>query len=721
MRLGSLVEHVEFSDEDEEEVSTGTVCKIGIKGKIGVTAGFERSTHLLTNLRVLPPPPFNLRSFVGKSFGNYRRTCLLLRTAITLTDIPSGSQPEAVIPIQYMYSLLRSVSCLLYDQSTLRNALKCEDILERVFSVAIRPSPLRAVFSKQEIETAVLTTIQHLVGQMFAPVNPIERSTSPEPTTSRNVRTRSAHSRPNSALMASINQPQLLEMGFSQKNIEQAVKALLVQQNDNATCLMQGLTGTSPSPESIVSWLLEHQDQLFENYSDQVEECDSSSFEEHSSSSSLSEIDMSDTLTGIANTENMYRRRFEFFSDHDYARYVKDCIQVGMAVRCCRAFENIQEGDVGDVVSLDFDGLHDLNVKVNWQKRGNYSYWVRYVNVEILESVPGKIKLGDLVRVRPSISNPRYQWGSVTHASVGTLVDIKGQRVTVYFHEQHSWIGLMREIELVSTSPCGARRLSSRISCKKKTQSREGELFYEPTECIKNFTVSSGTMTAHHLFETNQKAWQSTGEQCPHWIRLEMNENVAIEKLAMDVDPVDLSHMPSFVVVSAGQSLQHLKPLQDLLIGPTDTRVTLLEDQSKYFRFVEIRIKQCRIVAIDCKVLGLIIIGRHIQSTNDAANYPFLAHESDIESKGITTSTNGTSVSGRAGPTGVRENIECKVFVWGLNDKDQLGGLKGSKIKEPRYSEVISALKPVDIAGGSKSLFIGELTITPSNYENAQY
>ena len=47
-----------------------------------------------------------------------------------------------------------------------------------------------------------------------------------------------------------------------------------------------------------------------------------------------------------------------------------------------------------------------------------------------------------------------------------------------------------------------------------------------------------------------------------------------------------------------------------------------------------------------------------------------------------------------------------KVFVWGLNDKDQLGGLKGSKVKVPVYSESLTALKPIHIAGGSKSLFI---------------
>jgi E3 ubiquitin-protein ligase HERC2 len=53
-----------------------------------------------------------------------------------------------------------------------------------------------------------------------------------------------------------------------------------------------------------------------------------------------------------------------------------------------------------------------------------------------------------------------------------------------------------------------------------------------------------------------------------------------------------------------------------------------------------------------------------------------------------------------------RPEIHTKVLVWGLNDKDQLGGLKGSKVKMPVYSDALSALKPIHIAGGSKSLFI---------------
>jgi alpha-tubulin suppressor-like RCC1 family protein len=53
-----------------------------------------------------------------------------------------------------------------------------------------------------------------------------------------------------------------------------------------------------------------------------------------------------------------------------------------------------------------------------------------------------------------------------------------------------------------------------------------------------------------------------------------------------------------------------------------------------------------------------------------------------------------------------RTEDHSKVFVWGLNDKDQLGNMRGSKIKMPTMSEHLSSLKPTCIAGGSKSLFI---------------
>ena len=50
-------------------------------------------------------------------------------------------------------------------------------------------------------------------------------------------------------------------------------------------------------------------------------------------------------------------------SNDEYAIYVREHISVGMHVRCCRSYEEVHEGDVGRVVKLDRDNLHDLNVQ----------------------------------------------------------------------------------------------------------------------------------------------------------------------------------------------------------------------------------------------------------------------------------------------------------------------------------------------------------------------
>ena len=61
-----------------------------------------------------------------------------------------------------------------------------------------------------------------------------------------------------------------------------------------------------------------------------------------------------------------FKKRSDFQSNDDYAYYIRDNIQTGMTVRCCRTYEEVHEGDIGKVVKLDRDGLHDLNVQVTF-------------------------------------------------------------------------------------------------------------------------------------------------------------------------------------------------------------------------------------------------------------------------------------------------------------------------------------------------------------------
>ncbi|CAH0390182.1 unnamed protein product [Bemisia tabaci] len=106
---------------------------------------------------------------------------------------------------------------------------------------------------------------------------------------------------------------------------------------------------------------------------------------------------------------------------------------------------------------------------------------------------------------------------------------------------------------------------------------------------------------------------------------------------------------------------------------------------NRYYQCVEIIIKQCRNGGIDCKIHNLQLIGKKKQAQTDVQPLiPFLSTDYST----------------------MQDSLSYKVFVWGLNDKDQLGSLKGSKVKYPVYSEVLSSLKPIHIAGGSKSLFV---------------
>ena len=155
--------------------------------------------------------------------------------------------------------------------------------------------------------------------------------------------------------------------------------------------------------------------------------------------------------------------------------------------------------------------------------------------------------------------------------------------------------------------------------------------------------------------------------------------------------------MPSVVVVSGGDSLSSLKEIVTINISATDRIVSLLSNIKEYIRYVEIAIKQCNRGGIDCKIHGLHVVGRkRCEEDEFTSTVSFLA--SDCEEADDETKSKWNNLD-------VKVNCN-KVFVWGLNDKDQLGGQKGSKIKLPIFSDTLSNLKPICIAGGSKSLFI---------------
>lgn len=67
-------------------------------------------------------------------------------------------------------------------------------------------------------------------------------------------------------------------------------------------------------------------------------------------SSSDSESSLSDGEAIAVPTD--FKRRSDFTANDDYARYVRDNIQVGMMVRCCRTYEEVHEGDIGRIIKV---------------------------------------------------------------------------------------------------------------------------------------------------------------------------------------------------------------------------------------------------------------------------------------------------------------------------------------------------------------------------------
>ncbi|XP_073708853.1 uncharacterized protein ftr79 [Garra rufa] len=71
-------------------------------------------------------------------------------------------------------------------------------------------------------------------------------------------------------------------------------------------------------------------------------------------------------------------------------------------------------------------------------------------------SLNSNIKIGDKVCVKPSVKTPKYLWGSVSHKSIGSVINVQSETVTVDFPEQKGWIGQVSEMEVVVGADLGS-------------------------------------------------------------------------------------------------------------------------------------------------------------------------------------------------------------------------------------------------------------------------
>ncbi len=72
----------------------------------------------------------------------------------------------------------------------------------------------------------------------------------------------------------------------------------------------------------------------------------SDSFEDIDASGASEQAPLGVALSCVPPPE-AYKRRCDFPSNDEYACYVRERIQAGASVRCCRTYEEVHEGDVG--------------------------------------------------------------------------------------------------------------------------------------------------------------------------------------------------------------------------------------------------------------------------------------------------------------------------------------------------------------------------------------
>ncbi len=83
-----------------------------------------------------------------------------------------------------------------------------------------------------------------------------------------------------------------------------------------------------------------------------------------------------------------------------------------------------------------------------------------------------------------------------------------------------------------------------------------------------------------------------------------------------------------------------------------------------------------------------------------AASFSFLTVEEEQKDNGFVRSHRKKTET----PVDRHAN---KVFIWGLNDRTQLGsGVPETKVKSPYESKALAKLRPVQLVGGSKTLFV---------------
>eukprot|EP00079_Xenopus_tropicalis_P031814 XP_017945585.1 PREDICTED: cullin-9 isoform X1 [Xenopus tropicalis] len=130
-------------------------------------------------------------------------------------------------------------------------------------------------------------------------------------------------------------------------------------------------------------------------------------------------------------------------------------------------------------------------------------------------------------------------------------------------------------------------------------------------KCWEKIEVSSNPHRANKLTDGNPKSyWESNGSTGSHYINIFMHRGVVARQLYMLVASEDSSYMPARLVVMGGENASCITTeLNAVNISSTAGRVLLLENVTRFWPIIQIKIKRCQQGGIDTRVRGLEILG----------------------------------------------------------------------------------------------------------------
>ncbi|XP_059576337.1 cullin-9 isoform X3 [Alligator mississippiensis] len=130
-------------------------------------------------------------------------------------------------------------------------------------------------------------------------------------------------------------------------------------------------------------------------------------------------------------------------------------------------------------------------------------------------------------------------------------------------------------------------------------------------KCWEKLEVSSNPHRASKLTDKNPKTyWESNGSTGSHYITVYMHRGVVVRQMSMLVASEDSSYMPARVVVMAGESPASINTeLNTVNVMPSASRVILLENLTRFWPLIQVKIKRCQQGGIDTRVRGIEVLG----------------------------------------------------------------------------------------------------------------